>query len=1302
MRNFISLFFLTAFTFVFSQSVTVNWSGSKTEDYGKFTLTYPFFTNKGYEIGNGTVNIIVSEKSNGQRFAVRDLKWQKIPANELYDLPQRLLPDREVAGVDYFINPTDRQEYYSVKVSALRRENGSFYKLVSFDVNADNARRIASSSKKIGTTENPLKSGTFYKIKVDKSGIFKITKKFLSDNGINASSINPKNFRVYGNGGLALPEFNQDVRYSALQENAIEVKGEDDGVWNDEDYALFYAQGPHGFNVYRNFQTNNMGRQETRNDTSLHFTNIYEDSAYYFINFDLGPGKRVQTEDNALPASLITRYDDYQFIEEEKRNILKVGRIWVDDEFSSEKKVAFNKKSPIQPNDTIFFRASVVGYKSQSNKVKFNLNGTNDREFSFDNAKETIFDKMNDYQGSATGLSGNSLTFTITPNLSNNPTGSVFFDYAEVLYKEDLSFNDSQMNFRHYKLNENAGLIYGFSVSAASSAEQIWEVSDITNATRKTNKSGNNATFNFSYLPDGVFRNEFVAFKNSAAYEPKFVAKVDNQDLSALQNIDYLLVTNREMMGNAQRLADYHTEKSGFTTAVVPVDQIYNEYSSGSKDITAIRDFVSDLNNNKGGLKYLLILGDSSYDLKNKTSTNDNIVVSYVSEASNDFINTFITDDYFVMTNPQTDASLYNNDPTLPVGRLPASNLSEAKLLIDKTLAYYNYLPGQSSPFGEWRMKLNFVADDDADNNTPFHDLLNAAIVKNFEEGTERKEYNVRKYYLDAFPPEVASGGQRYPQVNQAISNDVGNSLYLFYFGHGGINGWAQERVLTLEEIENFNNFTQVYSRLPFVSTITCEFTLWDDPEVKSAGEQVIKHKTGGAATMITSSRAVSVSYGEQFTGIFTDKIFDLSTGDFLTLGDAHLAARKSYPIGRSNHFKVNYLGDPAMKLSRPSQRLSIDDIDSPVDGQLRALDFVKITGEVKKADGTLDESFNGRVAINIFDKRLSKKTRNNDNNPRLNPVLQYTEEGSAIVKASGKAVGGKYLVEFYVPKDINYEVGTGRILAYADNFETAKMQAFDVFANQPQQIGGINPDGINDNTAPKVQLYMNNINFADGGITDQNPTLLACVTDDTGINSTGSGIGHDITVILDGQIINTIILNDFYASGEGNGCVNATLKDYQKGNVTYPFRNLSPGNHQLVFKVWDINNNSTTATLNFVVKDEAQEKLVLNKLLNWPNPFTDKTYIHFEHNCDDILDVNVQIFTITGKLVRTFSTPVTSDPFLQGYRTARQAIEWDGRDDFGDLVGKGTYIYKVFARSQNQDKCKGGATAVEKMVILK
>ncbi|RZJ89835.1 MAG: type IX secretion system sortase PorU [Chryseobacterium sp.] len=1294
MRLKTTLFFLFAFiSTTWAQRISIEWNGSKVEDFGDVKKNLPNFKNEGFSYNQNSIFILHKQKVGESQVKVSNLVWETISEKDLFDISKGFLPDYDIADVNYFYSEGER--FANANVGLFKNVKGKIQRLSSFEITPSNSP-VNFNAQKVGSTVNPLSSGNFYKIKVDKSGIFRITTQFLRDNGINPSSINPKNFRVYGNGGIMLPEFNQDVKYSALQENSIQVVGEEDNVWNDGDYALFYAQGPNGYNLYNTTNGNGIKRRETRTDRPENLKNIYEDFSYYYINFDKGAGKRVQNVDLNLPTTpVISRYDDYQVINTDQRNLLKVGRIWVEDQsITSEKTLTFNLNSPIQGSDVVRFKTQVIGYRSQGNSMGFSINNQN---------PATVISASSDldfrpfrYTGTISNLSGNQINIKYNPNISINPNGSFHLDYVEVQYKEDLKFNGSQMNFRDFSLLSGTNTSYGFSISTTTNMEQVWDVSDITNANRRVNKSGGAGTFSFAYNASNPnFNNEFVAFRADAAFNPQFVEKISNQNLSALQNIDYLIIAPPEMMAQAQRLANYHQTKNNYNVQIVDPAKIYNEFGSGSRDLTAIRDFVTKLNTPLGSLKYVFILGDTSFDYKNRVPNNSNIVSSYQSEESNDFISSFVTDDYIVMTKPQTDPFLSNNLPDLPVGRIPAANPTEAGNMMDKTLAYYNSLSGQSTPFGEWRMKLDFVVDDDNDGGVPFHTVMNNTLASTFEVPASSllKEYNVRKLYLDAFQAQSTAGGQRYPQVNQAISNDLGNSLYLFYLGHGGINGWAQERVFTLDEIQNANNFSNVYSRFPFVSTITCEFTLWDEPGTSSAGEQLMKLKQGGAAAMITSSRAVGVGYGLDFTNLYTKDIFKLVNDDFIPVGDAHLNAKKLRP-GDSNHLKVNLLGDPAMKLSRPQRLLVIDGIETPVPGLIRGLDFVKIKGHINNTSGTTNTTFNGRVIINIFDKRLNKTTLNNDGG--LTPVLNYTEEGSAIVKASGTAVNGVFTVEFYVPKDINYAVGEGRLLGYADN------KATDVFNNQAVQVGDINPNGINDNEPPKVKLYMNNTNFANGGITNQNPTLLACVTDDTGINSTGSGIGHDITVYLDGQIINTVVLNDFYASGEGNGCLSPSLAEYQKGNVSYPFRNLAIGQHQLTFKVWDINNNSTTETLNFEVKDEADQHLVINRPLNWPNPFTNKTYIHFEHNCDDILDVNVQIYTITGKLVRTLSQPVVAEPFLQGFRTPRQAIEWNGKDDFGDTVAKGTYIFKIFAKSQNQEKCKGSATAVEKMVLLK
>ncbi|WP_392436556.1 type IX secretion system sortase PorU [Cruoricaptor ignavus] len=1315
----ISILLLALGSSLAAQKVEIQWGEPRIADFGSTKRTYPDFKNEGYD--SDGINVYLNYKAAVENPVVQNPVWEK--TEEVYDLRIEESGDAPAGIYPYTTFAAAGSAKTIIRIPTYKFENGQAFRLKSFVINKDESKSANSeTAKRLGTGRakvdygNPFASqNTFYKIRVDKSGVFKITKKFLQEMGINTNSVNPKNLHIYGNGGAMLPEYNADFQYPALQEAAIQVVGEDDGKWDDGDYALFYAQGPDAFNLYRNSSNQSpAARTETRFDASRHIKNIYEDAAYYFISFDGIPGKRIPEVQSPAGGENITRYDDYQFINNDKLNLMRLGRVWVEEAVRNEKKISFKLRTPLRQEDAVYYRTSYVGYKSQGNSITTTINNSAKYTQRVANQSGSDFSKMLK-TGTLSSPGSSTLEFSAVPNISGNPNGVFYFDYAEVMYPQDLNFNGSQMNFRKYSIDQYPGSTYTFSFTENSGLEQVWDVSDNVNPVRKLNAAGS-GNFRFGHTVRDDFQNEFVAFKAGAAYLPKFVGKVQyggGKDLMSLTNIDYLIITGKNFLSEANRLKSYHENSSKFNVAVADVEQIYNEFGSGSRDITAIRNFVTRLHRQTGNLKYVLILGDTSYDFKNRIQGNDNIVSSYQSEYSGDFISSYVTDDYFVMT--RENSSMGSNVPDLPIGRLPAASLSEAKVLVDKTLAYYNALPGQSSPFGDWRMKLDFVVDDDNDDrigntdgqpfnpilNGNFHDVMDFVIKNNFEKD-RRTEYNIRKLYLDAFPAESSAGGQRYPLVNQAISSDINNSLYLFYFGHGGINGWAQERVLTLDEIKAFNNFNPAFTHLPLVSTITCEFTLWDDPDMKSAGEQLMKLRTGGAATMITSSRAVGVSYGRRFTNTFTNHIFEQnSQNEFRTLGEAHLAAKKEHGYD-SNHLKVNFLGDPAMRLSRPKENIVIEEIHTPT-GVLRALDKVVVKGFIKNDDGTLNQGFNGRVVVNIYDKKTEKTTRNNDGD--LTPVLKYSEESSALVKASGKVESGRFEVDFYIPKDIDYNIGDGRILVYADNFETTKSQAFDVFASKPVKVGQINENSeiINDTEAPKIQLYLNNTNFADGGIANENPVVLACLSDNSGINSTGAGIGHDITLILDGEVVNTQVLNDFYAPGDGNGCTNpGNLADFQRGSVSYPLRNLRPGDHQLTMKVWDINNNSSTASLNFVVRDSKDEGLAINRLLNWPNPFTDKTYFQFEHNCDSVLEASVQIYTITGKLVRSLRQHVSSERFLQGYRTPRQAIMWDGRDDHGSAVGRGTYIYKVNVKSPDQEKCRGSATAVEKLVILK
>ena len=369
---------------IYSQTIKLTWEGSSIIDYGSEKFTVPFFKEKGFSYENSSVFFRFREPFSGTQKVITNLQWEKISTKELYDIQPYNLPETDQTDISYYTNPYTQEKIINFQINTLKNENGATFRLSSFTISDASASATPSSSlsAKNFIAENPLKSGTFYKIKIDKSGVFKITAKFLRDNGINPANINPKNFRIYGNGGVMLPEHNRDFRYSSLQENAIQVLGEDDNVWNEDDYALFYAQGPNGFNLYNT--TNASGnlsnrRIETRSDRSANVVNIYEDFSYYFINFDKGPGKRVQADDQPINNNFINRYDAFQFVNEEKFNLMKIGRIWTGDPISGTKTLNFITNSPVQPTDIIKYRTRTIAYQSSGNRITVNINNQTER-----------------------------------------------------------------------------------------------------------------------------------------------------------------------------------------------------------------------------------------------------------------------------------------------------------------------------------------------------------------------------------------------------------------------------------------------------------------------------------------------------------------------------------------------------------------------------------------------------------------------------------------------------------------------------------------------------------------------------------------------------------------------------------------------------------------------------------------------------------------------------------------------------------------------------------------------------------
>ena len=498
------------------------------------------------------------------------------------------------------------------------------------------------------------------------------------------------------------------------------------------------------------------------------------------------------------------------------------------------------------------------------------------------------------------------------------------------------------------------------------------------------------------------------------------------------------------------------------------------------------------------------------------------------------------------------------------------------------------------------------------------------------------------------------------------------------YIGHGGELGWAHERVLENSDINGWTNF----SKLAAFLTATCEFTRVDDPGRVSSGEYVFLNPNGGAICMFTTSRLAYSSSNNNLCTRFFTHIFEKVGGEYQRTGDIFEKTKSDmYVDPYVRNFL--YLGDPALKLAYPEYSVKTKTINGVAIGlntdTLKALSKVTISGEVQDNSGVKLSNFNGIIYPTVYDKMATYSTIGNDINDVSNPSnpQPFTLQKNVIYSGKSSVVNGDFSYSFYVPKDIAYQYGNGKLSYYAQN------GAIDASGSDTLvTIGGVNQNATADNEGPVIRIYMNDENFVRGGMTNKDPILYAVISDTSGVNTVGTGIGHDMSAELDNKTDKRYILNDYYEND---------LNSYQKGKLNYPFKNLSSGPHTLNLKAWDVYNNSSEASTDFIVSESAT--LALEHVLNYPNPFTTHTTFMFEHNRPFVpMDVQVQVFTVSGKLIKTLSNKITPT----GYRS--DAMEWDGLDDFGDKIGKGVYVYKLRVRTYDGDY----ADTFEKLVILR
>ncbi|MBU2649962.1 MAG: type IX secretion system sortase PorU [Bacteroidetes bacterium] len=1251
--------------------VEIDWSGVReftlTEESKVFQL---YFDGAVYLPANPAIPVFESVYPAGQRenqpiVTLRNEKYETISDNNLSRV-EGLESISESVMPAAFLAFERKIPFYTVSFVPLRKNplNGNIEKLVSFDLEIRPGQISATPvTSKSYRSSSVLSSGNWYKIAVNKTGIHQLTYNDLASMGIPVDNIDPANLRVYGNGGGMLPENLNAFRYDDLMENAIFVSGENDGVFNTGDYILFFGESPNQW--YFN------GSEERFH----HATNAFSDYTYYFITSDLGPGKRIPAQASVTdPATHnVNSFTDFAYYEEDELNLVRTGRTWYDSPpFDITLSYSYGFTFPnLDVSQPVYLRSAVAARSYSSSSFKYFYNGSQVMTANVLSINSSPYSDYAKAKIANTTFNASGPSINLRVDYSRTSTGaSGWMDYLEINAIRNLVFPGSQLSFRNQYVN-GPGNIAEYTLANANASVRIWNVTDPLNITNIISTlSGSNAVFR---LPATELI-EFIAFDGSAYHKPIFIKKVENQNLHGLQGYDMIIVSHPSFLGEAYRLADHHINHDGMTVFVVENEKVYNEFSSGAPDVTAIRDFMRMLYDNAApGSEpgYLLLFGDASYDYKNRISDNTNMVLTWVDPFSLNIINSISTDDYFGFLD-DTGTPVNSGLLDIGIGRLPVATQEQARQAVDKII---HYAVNQPAVMASWRNIICFVADDE-DGNQHMEDHAER-MAKRID--TTYRTYNIDKIYVDAYPQVSTPGGQRAPDVNTAINDRIEKgTLIMNYTGHGGEVGWGHERILEISDINSWTNF----DKLAVFVTATCEFSRYDDPERTSAGELVFLNPEGGSVAMFTTARATYGSSNFNLNSALYECIFEKNTaGNYPRFGDVIRMSKNKSGNVTTNDLKFILLGDPALRLAYAENNvvttsIILNSTNLPAD-TLRALSKVTVKGEVRDPNGIKLNDYNGILYPTVYDKPVKIQTLASDPSS-----YKYTFliRNSILYKGKASVNNGDFSFTFIVPKDIAYQYGFGKISYYASNTST-DAAGYD----QSIIVGGYESGGSVDNNGPLVDLYMNDEGFVFGGMTDENPLMLAFVTDSSGVNTVGNGIGHDIVAVLDKNTEKSINLNDYYE---------ADLDSYTSGSIRYPFSSLDEGNHTLSLKVWDVYNNSSETFLEFVVAESAE--LALDHVLNYPNPFTTHTDFYFEHNRpNSMLEVLLQVFTVSGRLVYTYNDIITTDGFRSGPIPPQG---WDGRDDFGDKLARGVYLYKLSVRSMDGSY----ADKLEKLVILK
>ena len=1072
--------------------------------------------------------------------------------------------------------------------------------------------------------------GEFYKIPITTEGVYQVMGSFLKDAGIDIASIDPATLKIYNNGGGVLPLKKTDLRPDSLIENPIQLFGMEDNRVDPADYILFYGKGTSGV------------QYAVKEKRFQHYVNPFAVENVYWLVFNDGlRGKRIERSSPPLVSGQppAERFTDYAFFQHDIENPLKAGMFWSSHTFGPNNP-DWSLDLPVADptgDDTVYFRIQAKGSDQGAGVLDVVINDESVSAISLYNSQRLIYNKIYS-RGFRPG--GNTISFHYR---ASTLASEAYLGWIEIEYGRKLQARNGSLRFYS---PTGVGFYYG-RLSGLTQEPIVWDVSDPSRLRAIPVTADNGAYLMLDAFDPSIPRTYYAktGFETPGSIQKVTWNELRNPD----QGGEFLIITHRDFYEQALRYKQFKETSDTLSVFLADVQDVYDNFSGGLQDPAAIRDFVKyAFDHWKIPPAYLLLFGDGNYDYRRLTpEANPNWIPPYEVDAPTKD-SARATDDFYTYVSE-------SDEMALSVGRLTVQSAEEAKTVVDKLINY------QSNPDrGDWRSLITVMADD-AYNSGVDNETTHTNASESLSEDVIPHAFNIRKIYLTEYPVEIRMRRLKPKAEDDLVDQINQGTLIVNYTGHANKSVWATEWVFQhkadLNRLENGD-------RLPLFYAATCEFALFDDPAQQYFAEDLLASPGKGAIAVIGATRFCSSSPNEELNREFMDALLRNHNTRY-RLGDALRIGKLKTSGSRDNNEQYHILGDPSMRLAVPRQPVLFRFMEPD---SFQALGLIRVEGEVLQ-NGSVWGGFNGNILMRAFD---SKKPTRYVTTARYPETISYMLPGNALFRGESKVEAGRFEVQFIVPKDISYGGNLGRLSGYVWNESTDGFGYRDSIST-----GG--SSRIDDRRGPDIGLSFGRMeSFVSGDMVSGDPELAAVFEDDkSGINLTGE-IGHKITLTLDDQL--PIDVSEYFKYDQGS---------YLKGKIAYKFSGTALGTHRLAVKAWDNANNSSTQTIEFRVVPGGS--LILEKVMNYPNPMSDDTQFTFEIN--EAAEVEIKIFTVDGRLIRKIDRFWAQPGF--------NLTAWDGKDETGDALSNGVYLYKVIARNRFQGK-DIETSAIGKLIVMR